>query len=150
MKLPRYALIKADDTFSVYEFVSEGPRGKIPKLVKYAETNIPGVFNLAFEDKDENTNEINDLVVSNNRDSEKVLATVVATAYAFTQQHSGCYIYATGSTKARTRLYRMGISKYLEEIKIDFEVYGLKEDQWQLFEKGIEYDAFLFQRLKKM
>lgn len=149
MKLPRYTLIKADDSFSVYEFVSEGPKGNIHKLVKFAETNIPGVFNLAFGDKDENGDDIDDTVVSNNGNSEKVLATVVATVYAFSEQYPDCFIYAAGSTKARTRLYRMGISRYLDEIKNDFEVYGLKEGQWHFFEKGTEFDAFLVKRLKK-
>jgi hypothetical protein len=52
-------------------------------------------------------------------------------------------VYATGSTKSRTRLYRMGISKYLEEIKADFEVYGELENGWEEFRKDVEYEAFL-------
>lgn len=149
MKLDRYTLIKAEDSYSVYEFISEGPKGKIHKLVKFGETNMPGVYNLAFGDKDEQTDEIDDTVVSNNGDSEKVLATVVATVYAFSKQHPDAYIYAAGSTKARTRLYRMGISKYLAEIQKDFEVYGLKSGQWLQFKLGTEYDAFLVKPVKK-
>ena len=106
----------------VNEFVSEGPKGQIPKLIKYSETNLKGLFNLAFGDKDQNTGEINDNVISNNNDSEKVLATVVATLYAFTDRHPDEYIMAIGSTKSRTRLYRMGITKYLDEIKKDYHI----------------------------
>ncbi len=100
----------------VFEFVSEGPKGEISKLVQFGETNLKDFYNLAFGDKDPATGEINDSVVSNNNDSDKVLATVVATVYAFTNKHPEAWVYATGSTRSRTRLYRMGLTKYLAEI----------------------------------
>ena len=67
------------------------------------------LFNIGFGDKNLETGDIDDKVVSNNGDSDKVLATVVV--YTFTDLNPETLIYATGSTKARTRLYRMGISK---------------------------------------
>ncbi|MEK6614801.1 MAG: hypothetical protein AABZ32_01620 [Bacteroidota bacterium] len=147
MKLPRYQL-KGEKSLLVFEFISEGPKGQIPKLVKFSETNLKGLFNLAFGDKDRHTGEINDTVISNNNDSEKVLATVVATLYAFTDKHPDAYILATGSTKSRTRLYRMGITKYFDEIKKDYNIYGLRHEEWENFEKEIEYEAFLAKRKK--
>lgn len=45
------------------------------------------------------TGEIDDTVISNNGDSEKVLATVVTTLYAFIYKHQNAMVYATGSTK---------------------------------------------------
>jgi hypothetical protein len=148
MKLPRYEL-KAEKSLMVFEFISEGPRGQIPKLVKFSETNLKGLYNLAFGDKNQGSSDINDLAISNNGDSEKVLATVVATVYAFTDKYSDYWIYATGSTKARTRLYRMGITKYFDEIKKDFDLYGLKDNEWEDFEKEIAYEAFLAKRKKR-
>lgn len=145
MKLPRYEL-KAEKSLMVFEFVSEGPKGEIPKLIKYSETNLKDLYNLAFGDKNLETGEIDDKTVSNNGDSEKVLATVVSTVYAFCDKYPECWIFATGSTKSRTRLYRMGINKYLDEIGKDFEVYGLKENEWANFIREIEYDAFLVKR----
>lgn len=145
MKLNRYEL-KAEKSLTVFEFTSEGPKGKIAKLVQYGETNLKGFYNLALGDKDLTTGEIDDSVVSNNNDSDKILATVVATVYAFTDNRPEAWVYATGSTKSRTRLYRMGLTKYLEEIQEDFELYGQKEGEWQPFEKGVEYEAFLAQR----
>lgn len=147
MKLPRYQL-RAEKSFMVFEFISEGPKGQIPKLVKFSETNLKGLFNLAFGDKDEHTGEINDKTISNNSDSEKVLATVVATLYAFTDKHPENYVLATGSTKSRTRLYRMGITKYFEEIQKDYFIFGLRNEEWENFEIGIEYEAFLAKRKK--
>lgn len=148
MKLERYKL-KAEDSLMVFEFVSDGPKGRIPKIVKFSETNLKDLFNLAFGDKDLNTGEINDLSISNNGDSEKILSTVVAAVYAFTDYYPNSFVYATGSTKARTRLYRMGITKYLKEITKYFYVYGLHNDEWENFEKEIEYDAFLAKRKKR-
>src|SRR5438477_13030746 len=114
MNLPRYSLA-ASKKFTSFEFVSEGPKGRIPKIVKFSETKIKDVYNLAFGDLIRDTNEIDDEIISNNKDSEKVLATVVAAVYAFTDQYQKAWVYATGSTIARTRLYRIGITKYLLE-----------------------------------
>ena len=104
------------------------------------------MYNLGFGDKNAETGEIDDNVISNNGDSEKVLATVVSTLYAFTDKHEDAMIYATGSSKSRTRLYRMGITKYLGEVENDYEIYGEKEDGWEEFKKNIDYEAFLVKR----
>jgi hypothetical protein len=40
----------------------------------------------------------------------------------------------------------MGLTKYLSEIGEDFDLYGQKEGEWENFEKGVEYEAFLAQR----
>jgi hypothetical protein len=82
MQIEKYAL-KAESSLTVFEFISEGPKGAIRKLIQFQETNEVGLFNLAFGDANETTGEIDDLAISNNGDSEKVLATVVAALYAF-------------------------------------------------------------------
>lgn len=142
MHLDKYEL-KAGEQLQVFEFTSVGPKGRIPKIVQYTPTNYKDLYNLGFGDKNQETGEIDDLVISNNGDSEKVLTTVVATLYAFIDKHKDAMVYATGSTKARTRLYRMGISRYLETIKEDFEVYGELEHGWEEFRVGVDYNAFL-------
>ena len=86
MKLPKYPLGAGDKLMS-YEFISEGPKGLIQKMVQFKQTNLKNVYNLAFGDKNHETREIDDLVISNNGDSEKVLSTVVATIYAFTDKY---------------------------------------------------------------
>ena len=145
MKLPKYPLASSDKMMT-FEFVSEGKKGLIHKLVKFQPTNLNGLYNLAFGDKDIETGEIDDKVISNNGDSEKVLATVVATVYAFTDKYPDAWVYATGSTKARTRLYRMGISRFLNEINEDFEILGEISDNWESFKLDVEYEGFLVRR----
>ena len=66
--------------------------------------------------------------------------------YAFTDKYKEAQVYASGSTKSRTRLYRMGITKYLEEVLKDFIIYGETENNWELFCKDIEYIGFLVKR----
>ncbi len=144
MNLPCYALT-AEQSMMIFEFISEGPNGQIVKIVQYTETNTKGVYNLAFGDRDA-SGALDDFSISNNGDREKVLATVVATIFAFTDTRPDAWIYAAGSTKSRTRLYRMGLSKYLEAMQNDFEVYGLRNQEWEIFVKGIEYEAFLAKR----
>jgi hypothetical protein len=40
----------------------------------------------------------------------------------------------------------MGIAKFHEEAKQDFEIYGLLDNEWIDFQKGINFDAFLINR----
>ena len=148
MKLPKYPLASSDNMMT-FEFISEGPKGIIYKLVKFQPTNLKDVYNLAFGDKDLSTGNIDDLVISNNGDSEKVLASVVSTIYAFTDKFPDAWIYATGSTKSRTRLYRMGITKFISEVEENFEVLGEQNDEWETFMKDVEYESFLIRRKKK-
>jgi hypothetical protein len=131
----------------VFEFVSEGKNGKISKFVIYRETNLYNLYNLGFGDKNEE-GEINDLIITNNGDSQQVLATVASTLLHFTDKYPDAMIYVTGSTKSRTRLYRIGISNNLEMIHENFVVLGQQNDHWQPFEKGTEYNAFFVKRIK--
>ena len=123
----------------VYEFVSQGPKGDVKKVIIYSPTSIPNFFNLGFGDKNELTEQPDDQVITNNGDSVKVMATVASTLLSFTEEFPGAMIFATGSTKSRTRLYRIGISNNLETIRLDFLVYGFVDDGWEEFEPNTEY-----------
>lgn len=145
MQLDKYAL-KAESSLTVFEFISEGPNGLIYKLIQFQDTNQPNVYNLAFGDKNSETGELDDLAVSNNGDTDKVLATVVAALYAFFDKYPDAFVYATGSTSARTRLYRIGISRFYDEMIEDFELYGQAGNEFHAFEVGKKYSGFLAQR----
>lgn len=143
MQYPKYRY-RSDRSFQFYEFTSEGPRGLIKKIVEYSETSTENVYNLGFGDFDETTNSLDDLTITNNGDSLKVLATVASTVYAFTGKYPNAWVFATGSTAVRTRLYRMGITNNLVEISEDFIVLGYNmEGNWEQFIVGEDYDAFL-------
>ncbi len=145
MKIDKYPVI-IGETSMVFEFISVGVRGSIPKLVIYSGTHLHNFYNLDFGDKDETMGEIDDEVVTNNGDSEKVLATVASTLFTFTDKFPEAMVFVTGTTKARTRLYRIGITNRLEEIHEDFEVFGLVGRDWHPFQKQKEFEAFLVKR----
>lgn len=149
MKYTRYEY-QTEDELHYFEFTSIGPKGSIKKIVEYSKVSVDNIFNLAFGDYDENTDKLNDKVITNNGDSTKILATVVSTVYAFTGKYPNTWIFATGSTEVRTRLYRMGISNNLEELKEDFYVYGMKIDEsFEEFIIGEDYLGFLVTRKNK-
>ncbi len=145
MKTDKYAL-KGGTDLTVFEFVSEGTRGAIRKYILFQPTTESNLYNLAFGDKDPVTGELNDMAVSNNGDTDKVLATVVASLYAFFDRYPNAFVYATGSTASRTRLYRIGITRFYEEVSRDFYLYGQFGDDFPEFELGKEYSGFLAKR----
>ena len=139
--------VKASEDLTSFEFDSIGPKGVIRKVVVYNEIDLKGYFNLGFGDKDPISGYISDQSISNNNDSNKVLSTVAATLYAFTDFYPNATVIATGSTEARTRLYRMGITNNLIKIQKDFLIFGLNQNsEWELFQKNVTYDAFLVKR----
>jgi hypothetical protein len=147
MILDRYEL-KAGNNLTTFEFLSEGKNGKIIKVIQFEQMNLENLYNLSFGDRNYETGIIDDKIVTDNGDSEKVLATVVAAVYAFSDRFPDVWIYATGSTAARTRLYRMGINKYFEIVKEDFEIMGEDKNIWEWYELGRDYQAFAIQRKK--
>jgi hypothetical protein len=149
MHLSHY-LFKYNSRSTVFNFLSEGPRGEIKKSVRYTKTAIKNVYNLAFGDINLLSNKIDDQVISDNGDAAIVLATVAATLYVFTKRYPDAHILIMGSTKSRTRLYQMAIGKYISIIKEDFHIYTRRNDAWVYFEKGVNYDSFLIKRNRNL
>ena len=146
MKKDKYHY-KSEGLFEYFEFYSEGPKGIIKKVVEFQPTIQKNVYNLAFGDFDEKSKSLDDLKVTNNGDSLKVLATVASTVYAFIEKHPKAIVVATGSTAVRTRLYRMGITNNLVEISEDFVIFGFKiQDGWEEFQIGEDYKVFLLKK----
>ena len=148
MNLEHYHYFNSQD-YRAYEFYSEGPKGRITKLVLFTKVpdTEPPFYNLAFGDKNPLTGELDDKVKSNNSDRNIVLATVANTVVEFCHHYDNPYIYAEGSTPVRTRLYQMGITGLWDEISADFDVFGLYNDQWYKFRpNSVNYEAFLLKR----
>lgn len=137
---------KTEDNLHIFTFESIGSKGTIKKIIQYSQIT-EDMYNLGFGDYNEQTGEIDDTIKSNNGDSIKVLSTVVSTLYDFTNLYPDRLVFATGSNEVRTRLYRMGISNNLEELKKDFYVFGLKPDEnFEEFIVGEDYKGFLVKR----
>lgn len=150
MDIPKYDYRVNKDALS-YEFFSDGPKGRIKKIVKFSLQYLSdqtAFYNLTFGDWNEAEKKIDDLIISNNNDKEKILATVALTIIEFSDQYPMMPVYVQGSTPARTRTYQMGINRHFEEIEHLFYVFGLVENSgWHPFTIGTNYSAFLI--LKK-
>ncbi len=147
MILDRYEL-KAGHNLTTFEFLSEGTKGQIQKVIQFEPMNLANLYNLAFGDRNIETGVIDDRVISDNGDIEKVLATVVSAVYAFADKYPDVWVYATGSTASRTRLYRMGINKYFSIVSEDFDIMGEHQNEWEWYEYGRDYQAFAVRRKK--
>lgn len=106
--------LSSDNSKIVFSFFSIGKRGIIPKVVIY-EPIDEMVFNLAFGDFNIETETLDDLVVSNNGDTRKVLLTVINTLYYFFEKHPKALVLLKGSTEVRTKLYQRIIKTYKSE-----------------------------------
>ena len=128
MNLEKYDTIVTEDVLS-FSFISVGPKGHIQKLVIYQHVEELGT--------------INDLITSDNKDTEKVLATVASTIFDFFAVHTGTIVLAQGSSHSRTRLYRRYLTTFFDFIDKEFLLYGELDDKIERFIKGKDYRAFL-------
>lgn len=139
-----YYLLIGDEYLPAYYFFSEGSRGNIKKGVFFQ--LIDGeqeLYNLAFGDWDDDTGILDDLIRTNNRDTQKVLNTVAVAVVDFMDRNPRAKLIARGSTKSRTRLYQMNILRNLGTISEDYYVQGFKNGCWEPFSSGVSYEAFL-------
>ena len=132
-----------------FSFVSNGPNGEIKILVQFNITENASIYNLGFGNLLVDGN-IDDIVKNNNKDRNKVLATVTATIYEFTSKYADKFIFFKGSTPERTRLYRMAITNNLEVLQVDFEIYGvvIHQDGYaiEFFQRRSNYFGFMIKR----
>ena len=128
-----------------YWFYSEGPRGRIRKVIEFQWMRGLGssTFNLAFGDFNESTGQLDDRSVSNNHDRLKVLHTVAVAIIRFLEDHPRSIILIKANSLARARLYQMMISSVWTTIEQEHEVYGKHEPYWSPFVKGLNYSEFL-------
>ena len=85
MNLKRYNFFTND--YHAFEFFSEGPKGRIRKMVIYSKISDtePPIYNLAFGDINPVTGKMDDSIISDNEDKDIILATVANTIVALLQ-----------------------------------------------------------------
>ena len=109
--------VKQSQQIYQYEFFSEGPKGRIRKVIQLQTiADYNKLFNLAFGDWDEERKTINDMVKSNNSDKQKILVTVAQTVFQFMKEHLEFFQYLNkyryicdiAYNHGLARLYRFG------------------------------------------
>jgi hypothetical protein len=147
MFLERYEYKKGYQSNQFY-FYSDGPKGRIRKAVAYmflGKQDGVSYYNVGFGDFDSASRMIRDMTVSDNKDRDKVLSTVAATAIEFTR-NKNCRLIVAGSTPSRTRLYQIKIAIHFDAISELFDIQGRTETGWEKFKKDKDYQRFMFQR----
>ena len=127
-----------------YWFYSEGPRGRIRKVIEFQWVRGLGssTFNLAFGDLKDGADRMDDRSVSNNHDRLKVLHTVATAVIYFLRDHPRSILLIIPASPERARLYQMMISSVSEAVEKQYEVYGKHGSYWIPFRKGLSYIEF--------
>ncbi|MCE7065468.1 DUF6934 family protein [Dyadobacter sp. CY326] len=145
MNEPFYDFTVLDEAHR-FDFLSIG-RTAIHKAIFYFKTEIPDFYNLVLAETDPD-GELNIYSVSNNGDMKFILSTVYKTMMRFLDLHPNAVICFSGSTLARTRLYRTAISLNLKDLQENFDIYGvLQEEKYpEVFCKNKNYKGFFICR----
>ncbi|MCL2098563.1 MAG: hypothetical protein FWH23_07400 [Bacteroidales bacterium] len=140
--IDRYEIF-ADSSFDYY-FFSEGPNGKIKKQVCFRETDLKNYYQLNFGDVIEGN--IKEDVVSDNKDTDKVIATISWILFRFVQQSPSRHVRFSGLTVSRKRLICRWMSQNYDKIIQYAHIYGYRQDKWEKFYPNRYYGAILIKK----
>ncbi len=125
-----------------YNFESVSDLKGVKKIVKFTETALPRIYNLALLDLLEDGEE-SDSSVTNNDDLQTVLATAIRIIGSFLTKFPDRIVVFTGSNARRTRPYRIVIGRELPLIQQRFVVFGgIGEKHIEAFRPNTAYDKF--------
>ena len=143
-KIEPYKYTKYENV--IYSFNSTGKKD-ILKVIEFQK--IENEYNLAFGDAlYDNENNIigyDDTSMSDNGDFDKIISTLVTIIYDFSKIFKN-YIQFTGSSDKRTKIYNYLIKRYYDIFVIDFEIYGIINDNIEMFDTNKNYDIIKIKR----
>lgn len=139
-------LLTRDESLAAYYFVSEGSKRIQKGIFFQLLDDEEKLYNLAFGDWDDEAGYLDDMVRTDNSDTQKVLNTVAIAVVDFMGENPGAKLMAKGSTESRTRLYQISILKNIEDISKVYDLEGLKNGYWESFKNGVNYEGFLIKR----
>ncbi len=145
MQYPKYETVTISPDAKNYTFVSSGPKGDFIIGVEFTCIQPPDFFNLGFGVLNE-WGETDDIIILDNSDRNKILATVAGFVKMFFESYSNALVLFSGSTLARTRLYRRAISLNYDELQKDFNIFGVisyDSGEYEIFNASKDYEAFL-------
>lgn len=138
--------ISEDKAEFTYQFISEGTKGQIKKIVRFVKIGKANYFQFGFGDWNEEIQDVDDKVVTNNKDTTKVLATLGVIIEHFTNIFPDAWIFAQANSSTRTRFYRIILSQNLALIQEKYQLLGLLKGVWKPFIPNKTYTAFLIKR----
>ena len=144
LDIETYKTDKTDD--NNYRFVSSGCAGDILIFARFTES-LKNVVQLEFGIKKENEDGIDTLFVINNKDTFKIINTVFSIVCDFTDKSPAKLIRFSGSTSARTRIFRIWILNNRSLVEKYFVLYGCKSNNiWEIYKQKVQYEAVILKR----
>lgn len=132
-----------NDELTQFEFISIGKKGEFPILIKFSPIDpTRTIWNLGFGvavlDNQGFVIRIDDTIVIDNGDVNKIFATVAQKALDFLNIFPDRYVYFNGSDAIRTRKYRQILSHHFEEINPDYRVFSVRIEN-NTFTQAIDF-----------
>lgn len=118
----------------------------INKVVAFQQTSVATIYNLGLADYDPTTGEIDDTIITDNGDMEKILATIFQIVLYYLSINPNHIVYFSGNSPSRTRLYRIAINHSLNELTVLVDVLGVINLQPEPFTANRAYDGFLIRK----
>lgn len=135
---------EASEDYMRFSFESRSQDRVVAKSVEFNRIGAK-TYNLAFGDVDEN-GDLNDLVVTDNGDMRKVLSTIAQIVITFLGVYAERQVFFTGSSPARTRLYRVVLSREVDSWASIFEIRGIHDGKAIPFQSNIAFESFFVKR----
>lgn len=145
MNYPNY-LFHSNLSSTEFFFESIGSKGIINKVVAFQQTSVATIYNLGLADYDPTTGEIDDTIITDNGDMEKILATIFQIVLYYLSINPNHIVYFSGNSPSRTRLYRIAINHSLNELTVLVDVLGVINSQPEPFTANRAYDGFLIRK----
>jgi len=125
-----------------YVFDSEGPKGIFRIKVDFVCSSKRNICELRYGVLDLENKNIDQNFVIQNGDGEIIINTVFNITCDYAIHNPNSLIRFSGSTKSRTRLFTMWISKNIDIVQKKFTIYGYtNRDLWKPFKINKYYNS---------
>jgi hypothetical protein len=142
MDQPVYDVKVLEDGFR-FDFLSIGHTAT-HKAIIFDETEMPFLYSLTLVEVQWD-GKLSACINNSNADVKPTLATVFKAIETFTTNNPRAIVGFQGNTEAKTRLYRIAISRHLDSFLDKFLIWGIRSDtgKRELFKPDEPYKSFL-------
>jgi hypothetical protein len=135
-----------DGLYHFFDSIDEGLTTQKVVAFKQSEENDL-LYSLVFGNVGDNGEIDVHSTNASNENMKIILGTVISTIEIFFKHHPDRIITFTGSTPARTRLYRAVISKFIDNQELSYNIYGFSTDgKVEIFQKHESYIGYFIQK----
>lgn len=127
-----------------YWFESIGPHGVIRMCGRFELSAVKNVYQFEFGIHNSIEGDIDTSFRANNADKDKIISTIFSIILTFLSCNQNAIVRFSGSTKPRTKLFRMWILNNWDLMNNSFIIYGNNEqNKWERYQKNRGYSAII-------